>query len=317
MKKTVFFYSLLISFLLQITNVFGANQEEKPAFKAKYQIIVVLDGPRWSETWGDSTGKHIPNQMFKMKQMGTFFTDFRNSGKTLTNSGHTALLTGVHQSISNLGKELPKHPGLFHYLRKDLELPKDKVWLMTSKGKLQMLDNTKNKTWWNTYLPSSYCGINAAGYGYPNDNIMYPIFKEIILENNPVFTMINLIGIDAWAHQNNWERYISSIEELDKMVLDLWTSIQADPEMKDQTALYITNDHGRHLDGHKNGFVSHGCSCEGCRHISLLAIGPDFTPGKIVDKRYDQIDLTATIAKMFGINMPFAKGTPIQELLER
>ncbi len=286
-------------------------------YKAKHHIILVLDGPRWSETWGDSTGKHIPHQMFEMRQLGTFFTDFRNGGKTLTNSGHTALLTGVHQKISNLGKELPKYPGLFQYARKELNLPKEKVWLLTSKGKLQMLDNTKHKEWWNTYLPSSHCGINASGKGYPNDNLMYPEFKKIILEHNPTFTLINLIGIDAWAHQNNWERYIQSIEELDAMVLDLWIAIQADPEMKNQTALYITNDHGRHLDGHKNGFISHGCKCDGCSHISLLAIGPDFTPGKTINQTYDQVDLTATIAKMLGIHMPFAKGKPITELLTR
>ena len=288
---------------------------QSKTYSAKHHIIVVLDGPRWSETWGDSLGKHIPNQMFTLRNEGTFFDNFRNTGRTLTNSGHTAILTGVHQRISNEGKQLPKYPNLFQYIRKEKALEKDKVWLLTSKGKLQMLDNTKHKDWFNTYLPSSYCGIRATGTGYPNDNIMYPEFKKILLEHKPVFSLINLIGIDAWAHQNNWDRYIQSIEELDRFVLDLWNTIQSDPEMANNTALYITNDHGRHLDGRRNGFVSHGCKCDGCTHISLLALGPDFEKGKVVSTQYDQVDLTATIAKMMGIIMPFSKGCAIPELV--
>ncbi len=312
MKQVFNFF--LFSALLTSSFLFGQDNQVK-TFAAKYHIVVVLDGPRWSETWGDSTGNLIPNQMFKLKQQGTFFSDFRNLGRTYTNSGHTALLTGVHQRISNEGKELPKYPNIYQYLRKDKSISKDKTWLLTAKGKLQMLDNTKHKDWWNTYLPASYCGINASGTGYPNDAIMYPIFKKIILENQPVFTLINLIGIDAWAHQNKWDRYIASIVELDTYVLDLWNSIQNDPEMSNQTALYITNDHGRHLDGRKNGFVSHGCKCDGCTHISLLALGPDFEADKVVASQYDQVDLTATIAKMLGISMPFSTGKVITELI--
>lgn len=308
--------SCSLFYLMASAQVATNVRMEEPSFKAKYHIVVVLDGPRWSETWGDSTGKHIPNQLNILKSQGTFFTDFRNMGKTLTNSGHTALLTGVHQCISNEGKQMPKYPNLFQYIRKEKAVDKDKVWLLTSKGKLQMLDNTKHKDWFNTYLPSSYCGIRGTGTGYPSDAVMYPEFKRIILEHKPIFTMVNLIGIDAWAHQNNWNRYIQSIEELDRYVLDLWNSIQSDEELGNNTALYITNDHGRHLDGRKNGFISHGCKCDGCTHISLLALGPDFEKGKVVETQYDQIDLTATIAKMMGIAMPFAKGKVISELVK-
>src|SRR5690606_4502660 len=94
-------------------------------------------------------------------------------------------------------------------------------------------------------------------------------------EHKPVLTLINLLDIDVWGHANNWEKYIKAIKELDGFALDLWQTVQSDPEMRNQTALYITNDHGRHLDGHKDGFKSHGDGCEGCRHISLLALGPD------------------------------------------
>ncbi len=293
-----------------------SNQSDTPEkYKTKYHIILVLDGPRWSETWGDTTHQLIPNQANILKKEGTFFTNFRNNGVTLTNSGHSALCTGTYQRLSNIGKQLPKNPSIFQYYLKQKNQDKRKAWILTSKGKLQMLANTKNKKWWNTYMPSTYSGLNGSGTGYPGDRMMYPIFRDIILEYKPEIAIINLLDIDAWAHQGNWERYTNAIKELDVYTHDLWKTIQSDPELKDKTAIYITNDHGRHLDGKKNGFESHGCSCEGCRHISLLAIGPDFEKGKIVDAEYEMIDIPATIAHIMSIDMPTSKGKPITELV--
>lgn len=293
----------------------GTGEHPPVEYKAKYHIILVIDGPRWSETWGDSTHHLIPNQSTVLKQEGTFFTNFRNNGVTLTNAGHTALCTGVYQRISNLGKQLPKNPNIFQYYLKQYKQDKRKAWVLTSKGKLEMLANTKDKEWWNTYMPSTYCGVKGSGMGYPNDRDMFPTFKELILEHKPTLAIINLLDIDAWAHQGNWERYIAGIKELDGLALDLWKTVQNDPVMKDKTAIYITNDHGRHLDGKKNGFESHGCRCDGCTHISLLALGPDFEKGKEVHDEYGLIDIPATIAHMLKIDMPTAKGKPINELI--
>lgn len=306
---------VIVSWISNESGNSGLQQTEPVTYKAKHHIILVLDGPRWSETWGDSTHHLIQNQANILKKEGTFFTNFKNNGVTLTNAGHTALCTGVYQRISNIGKQLPKNPTIFQYYLKQKKQDKRKTWILTSKGKLEMLANTKNKKWWNTYMPSTYCGVNGSGTGYPNDRDMFPNFKRIILEHKPAITIVNLLDIDAWAHQGNWERYIAAIKELDGFALDLWNTIQNDPVMKDQTAIYITNDHGRHLDGKKNGFESHGCKCEGCRHISLLAIGPDFEKNKEVHAEYGLIDIPATIAHMMSIDMPTSKGKPIAELI--
>lgn len=303
--------------IIASTSLFAKGIDEgNKRFKAKYHFIIVLDGPRWSETWGDTTYKYIPNQANILRKEGTFFTNFFNDGPTLTNSGHTALCTGVYQKISNIGGKLPKNPSIFQYFLKQTNKDKRKAWVLTSKGKLQMLSNTKHKDWWNKYQPSSYCGTNGSGVGYPDDKNTIENFKQIILEHKPNVAIVNLLNIDAWAHQGNWDRYITSIQELDVIALDLWNTIQNDPELKDQTAIYITNDHGRHLDGVKNGFESHGDKCEGCKHISLLAIGPDFEKNKVVTGKYGLIDIPATIALMLNIDMPTAKGKPINELIK-
>lgn len=322
--KKLFLFCFIIGSLPIIVGLSSQNPStskqtvftfDPTTLKAKHHIIVVIDGPRWSETYGDTTYQYIPNLGKVLKKQGTLFTNFRNEGPTYTNSGHTAICTGVHQSISNQGKQLPKNPNIFQYLIKEKQLDKRKAWLLTSKGKLEMLANTKDKDWWNQYMPSTFCGLNGSGVGYPDDKYTFPTFKEIITEHKPILTLINLLDIDVWGHANNWERYLQAHNDVDALVMDLWNMIQRDPVMKNKTALYITNDHGRHLDGHKDGFKSHGDGCEGCRHISLLAIGPDIAKNKEVNTKYDQVDLTATLATIFGLTMPKAKGCPIPELL--
>jgi len=322
--KKLFFCSIFLG-ILPIVIGWNSNDDfyliedirniSTPHTSAKHHIIVVIDGPRWSETYGDTSYQYIPNLGKNLKKEGTLFTNFRNEGATYTNSGHTALCTGVHQNISNTGAELPKNPSIFQYLLKEKKLDKRKAWILSSKGKLEMLANTKNKDWWNEYMPSTYCGTNGSGVGYPDDIRNWATYKSIIEENKPVLTLINLLDVDVWGHQNNWEKYLASHLMSDSLVMDLWKMIQSNSEMKDNTNIYITNDHGRHLDGHKDGFKSHGDGCEGCRHISLLAIGPDFKKNVEVSKRYDQVDLTASIAKMLGVTMPQSKGCVIPELV--
>lgn len=85
------------------------------------------------------------------------------------------------------------------------------------------------------------------------------------------------------------------------------------PLMKNQTTLFITNDHGRHLDGVKSGFVNHGDRCEGCRHISLLVLGPDTPKGLSIQKEGELIDISKTISTLLHFDMPTSKGRFLEE----
>ena len=49
----------------------------------KNVIIVVIDGPRYSETWGDSSFSNIPN-MKKISESGVLYTNFYNNEATYT-----------------------------------------------------------------------------------------------------------------------------------------------------------------------------------------------------------------------------------------
>ena len=313
MKKLLF---LLLVFLFgSSVSSFKSDTTTSPkTYKTKYVVILVIDGPRYSETFGDSTCQYVPNMKNILSKEGVLYSQFRNNGSTFTNAGHTAITTGYYQNISNAGEQLPKKPSIFQYYLKASGVSKTDAWIISSKGKLEILANTKDKHWWNVYTPMSYCGANGNSVCYTDDPLTWKFIDTIYKNHSPKLSLINLLSVDVAAHQNEWQEYVNAIKYCDRKALALWELIQSNPKMKDQTTLFITNDHGRHLDGVKDGFISHGDGCEGCRHIMLLAMGPDFKKNVTIDKPAEMIDISKTIAELLHFQMPTSNGRVLTEL---
>src|ERR1044071_8813672 len=73
------------------TKAAPATPLRAPEFKAKYFIVLVIDGPRYTETFGDAECRYIPKMEKELVHEGTLFSNFRNNGTTETNSGHVAM----------------------------------------------------------------------------------------------------------------------------------------------------------------------------------------------------------------------------------
>ena len=306
---------LSITLLVSVTTSFQPLERmPDKKLKTKYVVVLVIDGPRYSETFGDSTCQYIPKLGQTLKQQGTFYSNFQNNGPTFTISGHTAMTTGVYQRISNAGKHLPKNPSMFQYFLKSKNVDKSKAWIIASKGKLEVLANTNQKKWWSLYMPSTYCGAKGNGADYVSDAQTFEKVKTVFHQDAPTLTLINLLAVDAIAHQNDWNGYLAALKRCDEYAYQIWNEIQSNPLMKDQTTLFITNDHGRHLDGHKDGFKSHGDKCEGCKHISLLVLGPDVIKDRVIDQPAELIDISKTISVLLNFEMPTSKGRYLEEL---
>lgn len=318
-KNRFLLASVSAVFVLAILSFQTKNYDDHPTdrkYTTENIIILVIDGPRMSETFGDSTYKYIPNLANVLAPQGVLLKNFRNNGPTYTNAGHTAITTGVYQRINNSGLELPKNPSVFQYFLKEKGLSKESAWIIASKGKLNILSNTKNKKWRDQFVPSAFCGINGSGLGYTADEKNFADAIRILGEYHPKLTLINLLEVDVNGHANLWEGYLKAIQHTDQKALELWNFIENDSVYKGKTTLFITNDHGRHLKGHKDGFVSHGDNCEGCRSIYLVALGPDFKKNSILPNRYEQIDISKTIAEMLHFNEPVSEGQVMKDLFK-
>lgn len=294
---------------------------ERDSFEIYYitqnVIIVVIDGARYSETWGDSSFSNIP-KMKLLSETGVLFTNFFNNGPTYTASGHVSITTGYYQEINNFGLEIPEYPSIFQYWNKknlrNLAVSK----ILTSKDKLSVLSDCKDSSYNGIYRPMIDCGINGTGVGSGNrhDSITLHRALNVLTFEHPRLLLISFREPDYSAHQNNWPAYIEGIKNTDGYVDKIWKLLEKDNFYKGKTAMFVTNDHGRHLDNVSDGFVSHGDTCNGCKHISLLVLGPDFKKGEIMTKQRELIDISATIAEILKFSVPTGHGSIMNELFK-
>lgn len=280
------------------------------ALKTKNVIIIVVDGPRYSETWGDSTHQYIPNR-YALRSEGVVLTNFKNNGFTWTSSGHTAICTGNYEYVENAGNQLPSNPSIFQAFLKSSGQPTERAWVVTSKEKLNVLASCSQPEWTNTYTAKTDCGP-----GYRSDDTTFNHASNVMKTYHPNLMLINLKDADVFGHGNLWKGYLKAIQSTDAQVKGIYDLIQSDPIYKDKTTLIITNDHGRHTNGVADGFVSHGCGCDGCRQIEFLAIGPDFKKGVTLNTAYEQIDISQTVAKLLSFKMESSKGKVMTELFK-
>lgn len=299
--------------LIFVSSTYAGDSEEKQ-YKTENVIVLVMDGPRYSETWGDSTHQYIPRMANDMAQHGVIYSGFRNNGPTYTAAGHTAICTGRYQRIDNTGKSYPKQPSIFQYWLKATGKPRTAAYVISSKDKLALLTNCKNKKWRNQFRPYSDCGVNGLKTGYRPDKKTYDRSIEILKNDKPNLVLINFRQPDSWGHAGNWDKYLASMKRTDEFIFNVFRYIQLDENYKGKTTIFVTNDHGRHLDGRKDGFISHGDNCEGCRKINCFAYGPDFKRGVITDVARDLIDIPVTIGELLGFKIEKTDGKVMTEL---
>ena len=293
------------------------DDTQEPKYKTKNVIILVIDGPRYSETWGDPSHQYIPRTANNMAPLGTICTNFYNDGITHTTAGHTALTTGFYQEIDNTGQQIPQRPSVFQYHLKKTQAPSTSAYIITSKDKLEVLADCTEPGFSLRYKPAADCGTAGLGSSYREDSITFNQAKNLLIQYHPRLVLIQFKEPDTQGHGNNWNGYLQGILTTDEYLWQLWSFLQNDPFYAGNTTLFVTNDHGRHLDNVADGFVSHGDSCEGCRHINLFAAGPDFKKGMIVNNRYNQVDIPVTIAELMGFSLKGSGGKVLWEFFDK
>jgi Sulfatase. len=283
----------------------------------KHVFVIVMDGARYSETFADSSQHTLVPKLYDyFSNNGIIANNFYNNGQTLTNPGHAAICTGVYQDIDNNGLTLPKQASMFQMYLKQYPDSVNKAWIVTSKGKLNILANTSDKQYYNKHLPNYNCGTNGDGIGYRNDSLTLVKAKEIVSTYLPNLMLLQFKEPDPTGHNGNWDMYIQEIKKTDAYIMEFIDYVNSITLYKGNSAFIITNDHGRHLNNVADGFASHGDDCEGCRHIMLLAAGPDFKKNKRITTRYEQIDIATTVAALLGFQMPKSQGKTMYDLFE-
>jgi hypothetical protein len=291
----------------------AADQSPAPkTCRTENVVILVLDGERYTETWGDPKKEHIPNRARKMAKEGVVLTKFMNNGPTETNPGHAAITTGFYQpKLDNAGLSSPAQPSIFQLWRRRSGAKDSAAWVITSKDKLVILGDSAAAEWQGKFIPKVNCGVGGGGRGgYRGDADTMDEVLKTLKADHPRLLLINLKEPDSAGHAGDWQRYLAAIRGSDESAWKLFEFLQQDPFYAGKTAFFLTNDHGRHSED----FAEHGCGCEGCRHLFFFASGPDFKKNVVSEAPAELVDLPATVAQLMGFTIPDAQGRVLKEL---
>jgi len=289
--------NLTLYLFLLITSIVGCLDEVNPP-STQNVIIVIVDGPRYTETFGGGA-TYIPNLYNNLKPLGVIYTNFRiaDEGKTTTIPGHTSILTGRWQQIYNDGTERPSAPTIFEYYRKETNTPESWSYVVCGKEKLKVLSYSTNSEYGINYSAAESCSDTT-------DIAVYNNLINIMDEYHPKLMIVNFPETDRRGHDSAWYDYLSSLRNADSLIYLLWLKIQSDPLYKNNTTMFVTNDHGRHT----TDFQSHGDDCNGCKHLMLLAVGKNIPKNEIDSSMHFQIDLCTTIGYLMGFDTPQSLG---------
>lgn len=272
-------------------------------------MIIIIDGARYSETFGDPTYTFTP-KMWRLAEKGSIISNFSNNNYTYTSRAIPALWCGAWTSVQNItyNGSATQHavlPTIFEYYRKQKSTASSDCYYVTR------------------YLPNLWLPSFDADFGanyWPtfhsvgsNDKDVATQAQLVIENNHPHFLWVYLDGVDHAGHLGSLTNYQKAVFTSDSIVEVLWNKLQSDPFYKDVTTMIVTNDHGRHDDLH-GGFQGHGCSCEGCRHIQFLAIGPSIKQNYISSQYRIIPDMAVTVCSILGIQPTKTTGSVIHEI---
>ena len=135
---------------------------------------------------------------------------------------------------------------------------------------------------------------------------------EHLAKRKPRVLYVMLGETDEWAHMRRYDCYLEAAYNGDRFLRKLWDTAQSIPEMKGNTSLVITTDHGR--GGTLGDWTDHGKDVPGAEHVWMAVIGPDTPPSGLrenLDVTLSQV--AATVAALAGENYPSAspKSAPV------
>ena len=283
------------------------------SYETQNVFLCVMDGVRYSDTFGDPKHENIPHMWNDLRPQSAIYTNFRNTGVTVTRQGHSTLATGTWQTCPNGGPRMTM-PSMFDYYRDQLGVPQPKTWAIFGKAAYSWECYSSFPAYRDKFKPSFQCGIGEGSI--EDDNKVLARVTEVMDKDHPSLVFVNFGYTDHSGHLAVFEDYLKAIKNVDTIFYTIWQKIQSDPVYKDKTTLILVNDHGRHDDEH-GGFKGHGDTCEGCRHIMLQILGPDIKKGVEIDREALQIDIAPTIGELLGFQTPLSKGEVISDCLTK
>ena len=147
------------------------------------------------------------------------------------------------------------------------------------------------------------------------DELSVYVLRHLMDRVSPSLVWITLHDMDI-AHAGAYSLYLEGIRRTDRLCAEIWKIIQANPEYKGRTTMFILPDFGRDsdFDASGNGFQHHRTGDPLSRTTWLMALGPSIRENVTIDRALDSLDLVPTLGGLLGFATPDAQGRPIPEM---
>jgi len=136
-----------------------------------------------------------------------------------------------------------------------------------------------------------------------NDVLTYRIAVEYLKKNQPRVLWLGLGQSDDWAHARRYDLVLDYLHIADRMIGELWQTLQSLDAFRGRTTLIITTDHGRGRT--PADWAEHDAGIQGSQDIWIAILGPR-TPalGEARDfPDVTQSDVAATLLQYLGLDV--------------
>lgn len=132
------------------------------------------------------------------------------------------------------------------------------------------------------------------------DSFLQVPLLDYVRSSHPRLLFVGYGETDNWAHSGRYDLVLESAHQFDGFVRQLWDTMQAMPEYRDQTTFIITTDHGR--GSGLEEWKEHGAEQKGSENIWIAVMGPDTNPlgDRTNTVTVTQAEIAATLAEFLG-----------------
>jgi len=253
----------LLLFLLLVFSAIALHTQ--PA--DRYVVIAVIDGARFTETLGDRIISTFPSLEYA-PSAGDCLYVLLQQRSDITTPGHSSILSGSGSTSQTTAASIRIRRRFFEYYRKAFAV-RQTMCGYSGKKKLVVLAASDAAGYGNSYaatvnrltLPSTTTTAHRRQRA-PGD----PVGTSRI-------SIINFPETDNAAHQADKPWYLKAIHGADSLIVDLWSGFR---EIRCFMAKLLCSSQTITAGTWtcEEGFIDHGDSCAGCRHIMCIAVGP-------------------------------------------
>jgi hypothetical protein len=146
------------------------------------------------------------------------------------------------------------------------------------------------------------------------DRLLTELSIRAIKELRPKLLMVNYNDCD-YVHWGYLAHYTRGVSIMDEGLKQLVSTVEADPEYRDNTVFVIVPDCGRDNNPLMEVPCQHHFNSRSAHEIFAVLYGKGVSKGVVVDKAVDQISVAGTVAKIMGFKASYAESTILEEAI--